>query len=419
MQKFRIFLLSGLLVIILGASLKVYQCEALRRDANEDLIELSKVKYGLFNIDEWKVVVARVVTKKVQELELTDANRGEMRTKITDLLTQIITGLEDSYKKENRGSIKGYFKNAGASFLDVFGKMKRNIPEFTDQIMRFIDDPQNREALRKYILKQINTYADNTFAETDYTLRDAIVAKYGAESAADAKLAVKAHMANLEHQKVPFAWILFTALLLLFVALLLVKTIPPSQLAIAIAIAFLPLILGILLPMIEIDARIAEMRFQLIGEPVSFTDQVIFFKSKSIIEVVSLMIEQGKADLLAVGFLVLSFSVLFPFSKLISSFIFLIRPQRRKSKFLRFMIFKTGKWSMADVMVVAIFMSYIGFSGIISEQLNQLDNIAKNADVLTTNQSSLRIGFFLFTGFVMLSLAISQRMGAYKESDKL
>jgi uncharacterized paraquat-inducible protein A len=33
------------------------------------------------------------------------------------------------------------------------------------------------------------------------------------------------------------------------------------------------------------------------------------------------------------------------------------------------MVFKTGKWSMADVIVVAIFMAYIGFSGIVGEQL--------------------------------------------------
>ncbi len=415
MQKFRTFFLIGLLVTTIGAAIKVYHCESLRRDANENLIELSKVKYGLFNIDEWKVIVARVVSNKVEELELTDANRGEMRKKISNLLTQIISGLEENYKLENEGSIKGYFKNAGARFLDIFGNMKRNIPEFTDQIMRFIDDPNNREALRKYILIQINDYADNTFAETDYTPRDQIIAKYEANSAAAAKVAIKSRMEELENQKVPYAWIVFTGLLILFGALLLVKNIPPSQLAISIVIAFVPLILGILLPMIEIDARIAEIRFQLIGEPVSFTDQVIFFKSKSILEVVSLMIEQGKVDMLAVGFLVLVFSVLFPFSKLASSLVFLLRPNQRRSKFLRFLIFKTGKWSMADVMVVAIFMSYIGFSGIISEQLNQLGNIAKNADVLTTNQSSLRIGFFLFTVFVLLSLAVSQRMSAFKE----
>ncbi len=70
---------------------------------------------------------------------------------------------------------------------------------------------------------------------------------------------------------------------------------------------------------------------------------------------------------------------------------------------------------MADVMVVAIFMSYIGFSGIVSEQLGQLEGLAKNADILTTNQSSLQTGFFMFAAFVLLSLAISQRIADLRE----
>ena len=77
---------------------------------------------------------------------------------------------------------------------------------------------------------------------------------------------------------------------------------------------------------------------------------------------------------------------------------------------MRFMVFRTGKWSMADVMVIAIFMSFIGFSGILAEQLGQLEGLTKNLDVLTTNKSSLQDGFFLFTSFVILSLLISHRL---------
>src|SRR5690606_2974713 len=65
-------------------------------------------------------------------------------------------------------------------------------------------------------------------------------------------------------------------------------------------ICFLLLALGLLLPMIEIDARIQEISFTLLDEPVSFTDQVLYYKSKSILEVVHLMLTQGKADVMAV-----------------------------------------------------------------------------------------------------------------------
>ena len=65
---------------------------------------------------------------------------------------------------------------------------------------------------------------------------------------------------------------------------------------------------------------------------------------------------------------------------------------------------------MADVMVIAIFMAYIGFSGILSEQLNHLGGLSSSVEVLTTNQTQLQTGFFLFTAFAVISLIVSHRM---------
>lgn len=65
---------------------------------------------------------------------------------------------------------------------------------------------------------------------------------------------------------------------------------------------------------------------------------------------------------------------------------------------------------MADVMVVAIFMAYIGFSGILGEQLTQLKNISSTLDIITTNNSALQSGFFAFTAFALLSLLLAGRL---------
>ncbi len=143
------------------------------------------------------------------------------------------------------------------------------------------------------------------------------------------------------------------------------------------------------------------MSFSLLGEPVTFQDQVLYYKSKSILEVVRLIMTQSRFDLLFLELLVLTFSVLFPVTKLISSVVSLNSKRFEANKFIQFMIFKTGKWSMADVMVITIFMAYIGFSGIITEQLKQIENITQNIDILTTNKSTLMTGFFTFTSFAM------------------
>jgi hypothetical protein len=182
------------------------------------------------------------------------------------------------------------------------------------------------------------------------------------------------------------------------------------QVLIFVALCLGLLLFGVSLPMIEIDARISSMKFSLLGEQIAFEDQVLYYKSKSILEVVRLMLQQERVDVIFVGILVLTFSVLFPVSKLIATTMYAVWPGLSENKALKFLAFSTGKWSMADVMVVAIFMSYIGFSGIITEQLRQLEGIARNVDVLTTNRSSLQAGFFLFTSFTLLSLAVSYRL---------
>jgi ABC-type spermidine/putrescine transport system permease subunit I len=61
-------------------------------------------------------------------------------------------------------------------------------------------------------------------------------------------------------------------------------------------------------------------------------------------------------------------------------------------------------------MVIAIFMSYIGFSGIITEQLKQIEVITQTMEILTTNKSSLMAGFYFFTAFALLSLLISHKL---------
>ena len=74
---------------------------------------------------------------------------------------------------------------------------------------------------------------------------------------------------------------------------------------------------------------------------------------------------------------------------------------------IKFFVFKSGKWSMADVMVIAIFMAYIGFNGIISSQLGHLRSKSQELVILTTNATALQPGYYLFLTFALLALFLS------------
>ena len=410
MTQSKLFFLSILLGSIVILSLKVYTTEQKKRTMKEDLIELSKIKYGLFSVDEWKQILASIITKKVGEFNFEGANRDNMRKEISVFLYQQIDQLEQRFRERNSGTLTGFFKNSLAALTGGFDNIKRDVPTITEDILDFMNNPKNRRAVREYIIQKISAYADKTFVKIDYSTHNEILAKYNYKDRSDAIVGLTTQIQTADNNSKPYETSLLLVAVLTGLYIILSKRLSQNEFLIITISCVTLLIIGLLLPMIEIDARISNMSFNLLGEPVSFQDQVLYYKSKSILEVVRLMITQGRIDLICVGILVLTFSILFPVAKSISSVLYVYSPKLKSNKFIQFMVFRTGKWSMADVMVVAIFMAYIGFAGIITEQLKQLEVLTQNIDILTTNKSALQAGFFAFTSFSVLSLLTSHKL---------
>lgn len=76
----------------------------------EDLIELSKIKYGLFSVDEWKQILASIISKKVEEFNFEGSNRDNMRKEISTFLYKQIDQFEQRFREQNSGSIGGFFR---------------------------------------------------------------------------------------------------------------------------------------------------------------------------------------------------------------------------------------------------------------------------------------------------------------------
>ena len=414
MTSLRPLILLLFLLVMLFCGYQLFSLDQHRRAVKEDLIELSKIKYGLFSVDEWKQILSTIISKKIEELNFTPSQKVEMKAKVSAFLTKTIAEMEDRFYEQESQSVSGWLKIGVAGLTGMFDRMKKEVPIYTEQILDFLNDPGNRNKVKGYIMDKLSEYTDKTFAKIDYTEHNRILAQYGYGDRSHTVTGLQAELDNLQQQSRNYFFALFAFIAASGLMLLLTLKVQRPEFLIYTLICFLLLGLGLLLPMIEIDARIEEMSFTLLGQQISFTDQVLYYKSKSILEVVRLMLAQGKADVMAVGFLVLLFSVLFPVAKLLSSLVYIYNSRMRDSGFVRFMVFKTGKWSMADVMVVAIFMSYIGFSGILTEQLNQLEGLTQKLDMLTTNKSSLQTGFFLFTSFAILSLLLSQKLQGKK-----
>lgn len=410
MKNIRTYFIAATVVALTFLSLKIFSLETEKRVLKSDLIELSDVKYGVFNVDEWKEILTTIFTKKIDEFEIAGKDRKEMRVKIKQLITDGIADFKAGIKDRSLNSVKDFLMNSALSLNEEFDLIEEDIPALTDRIMEIADDPNNKKLIKNILINKLDGYADSTFAEMDYTVRDSLLLKYDQTGVVSAKNVLQFQLNDLQDKSRTFKYMLLGLAILVASLMFLFKEMSRIEVALLSVICSFFLVIGLFLPMIEIDARLANVSMTFMGEGISFQDQVLYFKSKSIVEVVTLMLTQGGVDLLIVGILVFLFSVLFPWSKLISGVVLVFSSKLQDNKVLNFLVFKTGKWSMADVMVVAIFMAYIGFSGILTEQLDQIQGLSSKIELLTTNESNLQIGFYSFAMFAVLGLLLSGKV---------
>ena len=407
-MKIKSSFLAALLLFICGLTWFTVKENGLKNESKEDLIELSNIKYELANIDVWKNIIQDLLVKKINEFELSGNQKSKMRPKLIKLFTKILSDYEKNYRQE-----QGFLKVFGASVFDVFGTLKKEVPNMVDSTIKELDGHKNKEYLKNILISKIDEIVDSTFSKVDYTIYDDIVSKYNLTNGESIKVMLAAKVVRHESTLYIYktAIIMFSILLASFIVF--GKVFSKLELIGLVVMTSLLLFMGVVLPMIEIDARISEIKFEMLGETISFTNQVLYYKSKSIIEVVKLMLTQGGFDLLIVGLFIVLFSVVFPISKLISASILIFKPDLSSNKIIHFLVNKTGKWSMADVMVVSIFMAFIGFSGILTEQLSQIENMTSKIDILTTNKSSLQTGFVSFFCFAVIGILMSSKLNSY------
>ena len=406
-----------LTLLLLGGSiyltLQVREASKDRQEIATDLAEINNVKYGLLSVHEWKRKVSSILSKRIDEFEVTSENRGTLRKYINQAMHRLIDEVDVFLKQEKT---KGNFfertlKSAAYSVAFDAEKFRQQIPGWTAEVMKELDNDKTREELKVYIKAKMEELLNSTVAVEDRRGLERVQEARGCPELADCRTELSTQAALLTTQIQHWSWMIIGLSLLAFLIWLFTKAEKRTAFHyfILCGITLVLLIGGITNPMIDIDARIDELYFQLMGEQVIFNNQVLFYQSKSLTDVVEILLRNGDLQAIFVGGLIFLFSIVFPLLKLIASGVAIQKPALvRKKGLMRFLALKSGKWSMADVMVVAIFMAYIGFRGVIGSQLGQLENPDKTVEIITTSKgTALQVGFYLFTCFCLASLALS------------
>lgn len=177
---------------------------------------------------------------------------------------------------------------------------------------------------------------------------------------------------------------------------------------IILALACLPV--GLFAPMLEISAFEQDLdlgdipisaRVMGLSVKVEVSQQFpgalyFYYQSKSVIELIGLLFEQRNW---VVGLSILLFSVLFPLTKVLVTLGLVFSDRLQQWRWTRFFVEKLGKWSMADVFVVAVFLAFLAFS---------------NMQVGITTQSKVLVGLYFFLGYCLFSLLSSTWIGKWE-----
>lgn len=178
-----------------------------------------------------------------------------------------------------------------------------------------------------------------------------------------------------------------------------------------VSVSALCLIVGIAIPMLEIGAYSQDLHI-----PLKFQDPFFgqnwdlskdfqgrmyyYYQNKSVLELLGILFSSGNT---VVAVSILGFSIVMPALKLALSLLMLVNRKVRKSNLLWKIVSKIGKWSMADVFVVACFLAYLSF-------YNMNSGIETEAHSLP--------GLYYFLAYCILSIASSMYLEKAIQSDR-
>lgn len=408
MTTLRRSLIGIILTAILLVSVHIHGEAEMRRRLRADQMEISHITYGLFDPSEWKAIISNVLGNKVMDFRLEGANREQVRRRAIDLMNGLLTEAENVMKQRNKEKgVVGAVKNAALNMLIDVEALRTGIPRYADMIVEYANEPSTRSEMQCFVMDKLNEAGKSTDGKVDRHLFELALGRYACTDRSTALRVIETRIAAIDQRSRDSYALLALATGTLLVLALTAERGSRSGLLGSIGAGICLLVLGLHLPMIDIEARIERFDLVLLGEPISFTQQTLFHQSKSILDVVVVLMREGRPELMLVAGLVFAFSVVLPTVKLLLSSVTLLRRREPRGRLASFLVHRSGKWSMADVMVVAIFMAYIGFNGVVDSQLSALEEYATSVHVLTMNNSTLESGFYLFTGYCLIGLITS------------
>ncbi len=394
-----------------------------RRALRTDLAELEHVRYGLLSADRWRSIIGPILNAQVDNLDLksqTKNLRPMVERALNDLLDTIQKQMSapkpaNAPKPGSATGQKGPVALSAPPMLVnmIVNSLRPHIPEYTNVVLGELAKPQNQAAFQDSVRGVIANAVKNTFGSVDMTTYSSILKHYGC---ADGPVCEETLRERIQADDVQLNrdYLIVLASATVAFVLLTVGRQRLSRAAVVVLMLYCITMLvgGVMSPMLEVEVRITRLDATLLGSPITFQEQSMYYRSKTVMEVSRSLLEMHRPAMSLVAVLVILFSVVFPALKMLALSASLFRPSLlRNSRIVRVLAFELSKWSMADVMVLAIFMSFIAFNGVIESGMGGIRGEPSVQQlVIPTDSSKILPGYYLFIGFCVSSIYLSKKL---------
>jgi hypothetical protein len=382
-----------------------------RRELRTDLAELTHVRYGLLSADRWRGILASILGAQIEKLDL-KAQSQNLRPTVERAIYNV---LEYVKKQMSAPPAKGSAAAPGQGNVMIVNMiieaLRPHVPQYANVVVAELSKPETQQGFKESVRKVLEDAVQNTFSAVDMTNYSSILKRHGCSSGAACEQILRQRIEEADRR---LTWYYLTALAAMAAGFALLTIGRPllSKSAVVVLMLFSIAVLagGVFSPMIEVEARITRLGATFLGASIEFHEQSLYFRSKNVLEVFETLIEMGRPEMTLVAVLVLLFSVVFPALKMLALSACLFRPAMlRTSRIVKFFAFESSKWSMADVMALAIFMSFVAFNGLIGSAMGNM-RVADVQLAIPTNSSKILPGFYLFVGFCLASIYLSKKL---------
>lgn len=406
----------GLCVLLFGECWYGYKLQKLSAEQTrikEDYNLSNNITFGIFSVDGWRDRISSVVENQITDFKFTETQKKAIQRQVEQQLYSLVHQTVRDINKPQK-SLKGKLTKLGFNALVKPEELDAQVPSFARTITNKVTSPSSERRLKRIAGSKVEDLFDQTYDSTSvagYAVTKYLYKKYKVSDPAAYNRAIITRLGAIKTETMNAMYAMLGCVAsALFLWLLLRKYVHFQLMLFVMSLLFALVLLfvGSTASIIDLDARISSMELRLMGENVTFINQVLFFQSKSLWDVITTLTSQAKPDAVAVGILLLLFVIILPMLRMIARGIYLTCSARvAENKFVQYLALHSGKWDMADVMVVGIAMTYIGLNGILKSQLSNLNINAGSFTTSTANNTSLQPGYYVFVAYVIFAFILS------------